>query len=647
MPDPDFQFDLDATVLGEDSAESLLFATPKSDVLAALRDNTAFPARTITLGEISVDAEGSADVSFDGGKGKITFGAKAKVGFLVTPDRETMLEHLPVGDPIAEGLAAADSEPSSSYALLQWGYDLKGAAKGSVALGAGVTAQFGVDAKREAGFAVVKRFGPETGARDVVAETVRAWRLPRQVRSPADLPPGAWLVAEVDGSLALSLGVKAGYDFSWVRDTRLSGLSGDIALRVEAGLSATVGFEASGRYALVLRRDSLEEEDRRLRLQLFKQRKQGWSFALDARATVQADLDDFAPESLDELLRAILGVQGEQLLDDLDSLLEWSDPEKSLGELLAGAGVDRAKELLEEVTGLDVEEELEEARNRLAGLIEAWDELDGKVASFLWSEIGDAEAVVAIRELASEVRDALADTTLRSLLRERLSGAEHFATPAGKWLVAVAEEGLLTLVASSAGLQRLRLAAETTLDIFDGGEVEAAVGRLKETIEGVFRLDRLESAIQTAVDESDPERLDAWAQQRLARFLDGQPTVQHLQEILRAVEAIRLKGRDFYRRTLEALQRKYQFSFAATYRKTVTREALVDVELDFGADGVAAELPELLREAIDGELNRLFVRSFTGVRLREATLTHQIDRRGSVEISLPWYGRDQTHVARS
>lgn len=647
MPDPDVKFDFDGSVLGATSAEALIITSAQSDVLPALRDNTAFPTRTLSVGDFSVGAEGSSDIALGRGKAKVSFASDAAIGLLVTPERSVMLEELPVGDPIADGLASEDDEADSSYALLAWRYDLAGAAKGSVALGTGVNVVFGVDAKKLGGFAVVKRFRPDAGARDVLRATVGAWRLPRQVTSPEDLPPGTWLVAEVDGSIALSLGVKAGYDFSWVRDTQLSGLSGDIALRVEAGLSATVGFEASGRYSLVLRRDSLEEADRRLRLQLFKQRKQGWSFALDAQATVQADVSDFALESLDALLRAILGVQGAQLLDDLDAFAEWSDPDKSLGELLAGAGIDRAKELLAEVTGLDVETQLDEARERLVGLLEEWKELDERVASILWSELSDQQAVVAIRSLASEVRDALDERALRELVGKRLGDAGFLATPAGAWLEAIAEGGLLALVSSTAGLQTLRQAAETTLSVLDQGQVETLVGRLKETIERVFGLDRLEGAIRTAVDAADPDQLDAWAKQRLARFLDAQPTVQGLEEILGAMTAIRAKGEDFYQRTLNAIQRQYQLSLAATYRKSVTREALVDLELDFAADGAAQELPELLKEAIDGELNRLFVSSFGGVRLREATLSHQIDRQAHVELSLPWFDRDEKHVARS
>ncbi len=650
MPDSTFQFALDGSVLGAKSAKSLLVATAQSDVLAALQENRPFPERTIAAGEFSVAAEGGKDFvlrSDPGEAGAVSFRAKAEAALLITPERGTMLESLPVSDSMAEGLAGAE-DSEASYALFTWGYDLAGAGQGTVALGAGVGAQFGVDAKRVAGFAVVKLFRRDTPSPKVLRELAKAWRLPKRVETASDLPPGTWLVVEVDGSLALSLGVQAGYDFSWVRDTVLSGLTGDIGLRVEAGLSATVGCEASGRYALVLRRDSLKAADRRLRLQLFKQRKQGWSFALDARATVQANVSDFAPDSLDGLLRAILGVHAAQVLDDLQAVEDFADPEKSLGELLAGAGVDRAKKLLGDVTGLDVESELQTARDELAGLLQTWQGLDERVASGLWSELGHQEAIDAVRDLAGQVQAALADdASLRALLSERLGDGGFLATPAGKWLESVAGDGILPLVTSSSGLQTLREAAAKTLDVLDGGRLETLIGRLKSEIEKVFRLDKVEAAIQAAIEASDPQKLDAWLRERLARFLDAQPTVQRLQEVQGAITAIRQKGEDFYRRTLEAVQRQYQLALAATYRTATTREALVDVELDFASGGAEDELRGLLGEALRGDLTRLLLRELPGVTLHVAKLTHQIDRRAQVQVSLPWYSRETKDVARS
>ena len=59
------------------------------------------------------------------------------------------------------------------------------------------------------------------GARDVLATTSKSWRLPRQVNfdgADVNLAPNTWLVAEVDGSLSLTVGARLGYDVSFMRE---------------------------------------------------------------------------------------------------------------------------------------------------------------------------------------------------------------------------------------------------------------------------------------------------------------------------------------------------------------------------------------------------------------------------------------------
>ena len=65
-----------------------------------------------------------------------------------------------------------------------------------------------------------------------------SWMLPKQVSKLDDLEPGTWLIAEVDGSIGASLGIKYGYDFNWVHEAKLMGLSGDIGLKLKLGVEA-------------------------------------------------------------------------------------------------------------------------------------------------------------------------------------------------------------------------------------------------------------------------------------------------------------------------------------------------------------------------------------------------------------------------
>jgi hypothetical protein len=631
MPDPtSLSFDFKKNILGAASSGGITI-TPTADVLAALVADQPFPQAPVTLAGASLQTEGSKDIVFGGdGQGNVTFGAKAAASLAVNADPAQVVAQLNLADSIAGGVSFP-ADPQSSWAVLQWSYDLQGAGKGSVGLGSGVTATFGADAKQTGAFALLHRFASTDPARQVLEDLVASWRLPRQVGSPDDLRPGTWLIAELDGSLSLSLGVQYGYLFNWLRQVE-GKLSGDIALRLQLGLSATIGFTASGRYALVVSRPSSSPEQQVLRLQLFKQRKKGWNFAFDAAAKAQADLGTVAPSTLEGLLRAVLNVQDGQILSDLQ---EWLDPTKDLGAMLSNAGVDYAEKLLGEVTAIqNVSQKLTEARAQLSGFLQKWDTLDQRVASVLWARIEDQEYVAAVLGLAQQISGTLGnEANLRVLLTQQVQKVNFFTTPEGQWLSAQATGGLLQLIESSQQLQTLRKAADQTLAILSEQEVLKLVQRLKAAINARFGLDKVEADLQKAIDVSDPAKLDAWLRGRLTTFLDGTPTVQHLKDIKNAINALRDKGQALYAKTLKALQQQYQADFAVTYQQTSEGTALLDVEFDFAQDD--GSLGALLQGALHGSFDRLFLEVHPGVTLSKATLTHQIRRERHIDLTLP------------
>src|SRR5262245_18883503 len=114
----------------------------------------------------------------------------------------------------------------------------------------------------------------------------------------------------------MQLGVQAGYDFSWLREIPGGALKGDIGLRVQMGASAVFGFEAAGKYGVVLAR---EEADDKLRLRLYKLTKKGWNCALDARVGIQAQLPAFFDRghNPEDLVAATFGLNENQIIEAL------------------------------------------------------------------------------------------------------------------------------------------------------------------------------------------------------------------------------------------------------------------------------------------------------------------------------------------
>ena len=240
-------FKFNPQILGANSSGSLLLSPPAA-VLTALAGNAPFPAGPVTLAQASLQTQGGKDIVFGGdGKGNATFSAGAASSLAINADPAQVVASLDLADPLGSGLSFP-AGPASSWAALLWSYDLQGSAKGSVGLGSGVTVNFGADGKKSGAFALLHRYTPDAPSREVIADLVASWRLPRQVTAPGDLRPGTWLVAEIDGSLSLSLGVQYGYLFNWLRQVE-GKLAGDVALRLQLGLEATIGFTASGRYA--------------------------------------------------------------------------------------------------------------------------------------------------------------------------------------------------------------------------------------------------------------------------------------------------------------------------------------------------------------------------------------------------------------
>ena len=188
---------------------------------------------------------------------------------------------------------------------------------------------------------------------------------------------GTWLITEVDASIALQMGVQAGYDFSWLREIPGGALKGDIGLRVQMGASAVFGFEAAGKYAVVVARES---DDQKLRVRLYKLAKKGWNFALDARVGIKAQLPAFFDRGHhpEDLVAAIFGLNENQIIDVLRETRAFVNSNVSLQDKLAGVLMKLGGKALDDVAGLSPEEIrniYETGRQRLVALLERFDKV--------------------------------------------------------------------------------------------------------------------------------------------------------------------------------------------------------------------------------------------------------------------------------
>ncbi|HYX53006.1 MAG TPA: hypothetical protein VE783_06115, partial [Candidatus Limnocylindrales bacterium] len=599
-------FKLDPNILGPNSAESVAVSgATDADVLQAILSNTAFPTRPngqLPLGSIDLEASGGKQVAFTAGpSGTVSFdfSASFKAGVGVFDQPQAALDSL--GLDSAPGLdLTVSGGPADRYLLMLLGYKAAGSFSGTHPIGAIGSVTFGAQASGDQLFAVLHRFPGSTGAATALGDTVTSWRLPRQVKQPTDLKPGSWVIAQADGSVAIQLAAQVGYDFNFVRQANLLGMSRSLGAKIDAGLKASFGFSASGSYLVIVGR---EKDDTQVRLRLFKQKDQGFDFGLNLNVGVTGRAD--FPKDIDDLVEAVFGVHGQQVVKDLHLIEQWTDPSKDLGDTVARLINKTGLELLTKATGIDAAKEFDKARQMVLDAFKQWDALPDRASAVIWKILDRAPAadVDVFKNVLTDLANP--DPTVRSqALAKEIAQVAFGDSPQGQWLEAIADQGLLALTNQ---LDVVQKAAAQTLNVLDGGVIK----NLQDFINQRLDLNQ----IRKVVTQDDFNKVDEWLIKRLSDFLDQKLDFAALKQIQTAISTVLQKVQSIYARVIEALNNKYNLSFAATYQKNTSDTALLDVNFDLAKPEAAALLGDVLNKS---RLDTLLVTPTPGVSLNKA-----------------------------
>jgi hypothetical protein len=624
-------FPLDPDILGPNSAATLeLGGTTDADVLTAVVQNKPFPTRpsgVIDLAHISLGASGGSPVAFQS-TGGITvgfaFSAGVTAGVGIFDQAADAIAALALGETPGIDLTIG-AATNSRYALLRTGYQASGSVSGSHPIGAVGSFTFGASGAASGVSAVLHRFSDTTGADTVLLDTVKSWKLPRHIHDAAELQPATWIVAEANGSLAVNLGASLGYNFNFVRQAKAFGLSGDVGLKIDAAATATFGFEVSGRYLVVVGRESDNAVSQKLRLRLFKLSSNGMQFGLNLKVGVTG-VETLTPDSVDDFVSAVFGVHGAQIVQALGQIEKWTDPNKSVGELVAGLTNDRALALLKEVTGVDPRTAFETARGKLLEAIQLYQSLPSKVSSELLGVLKGLNATAA-----TELQNALTllgsndSNAQKQALADILSSAGIATSPIGTLLSALADHGLLGLLDR---LPQVRQTANTLLSILNGGVIQ----KLQDLIATELDLNKVIGVAQ----QTDFQALDSFLVGRLSAFFDKTLGFADLNDVKNAINMVVKKRQEIYDKARNALHSRYGLEAAATWQRTSSTTAVLDVEFDL-ADPQAAQLFQDAVQASNSALDRLFTTPLPSVHLNAAVLTHELTRKTTLELSLPHF----------
>jgi len=439
------------------------------------------------------------------------------------------------------------------------------------------------------------------------------------------MDPGSWIVAEVNGGFSASLGAEIGLDYSWVRSVNLQGLSGDIALKIQAAAEVSVGFDAAGKYAIVISRESLNVADKQIRVRVCKLAKKGWDFALHAQVGVEPSTGKLLPASLDDFVNGIFGTHGPQIVEDLKELDRWTDPSKPLNTL--------AGEFLVELAAKKFGGQLQAAFQDATGFLKDLDAVGPRASSLLWSlvsskEIGSAEERAENNKVSTFTGFlnllAVADTAgLTQLVLTQLATPESVPGPARKWLEAVTPNGTLAALGSQQQLARIREIAGLSLRVLGGSTLPQVARFANEQL-------NLQSVENVSFDDLKPR-----LKEKLSKFLGKTVDQQSFEQVRSAIRSIREKAADLYQAALKAANKRYSASLLARYQSAVTQSALLDATFDFAKNSA---LGGVLTRVIRGDFRTdgVFTNKIDGLTLNQGQLTHGINRQTSVEVNLPF-----------
>lgn len=629
IPSPALQktFPLDSKILGPDSSLALqVGSSTDADVLEAIATNQPFPTRpngVINLADISLVASGGKPVAFTGGNTTIGFSFSAGVtaGLGVFDDPQAAVQSLGLGETPGLDLTIG-APPKSRYTLLRAGYQASGSVGGTHPIGLLGSFTFGAAAAADGVAAVLHRFDAGAGAAVVLGDTVLSWKMPRHIASADQLSPGTWIIVEGDGSLSVKLGASLGYNFNFVKDVKAFGLSGDIGLKIDAAATARFGFDVSGRYVVVVGRES---NDTKLRLRLFKLDSDGVRFGLNLKLAVTG-VETLTPNKVDDFVAAVFGVHGAQIVGALRQIQKWTDRTQSVGELVAGLVNDKALALIQETTGIDPATAFDAARAKLLDAIQIYQDLPGKVSSELLGFINklDSPALNALQD-SLNLLASNDEATQTSALESLLADVGITNAPIGKILDALADNGLLELLDE---LPNVRSVAGNLLSLLNGG----VIAKLEEYINSKLDLNQ----VLNVVDQTSFDRLDSFLVGRLSNFFDKTLHFDDLNTIKNAIHMVVSKRQEIYNKAVRALNSRYGMEVAATWARTSSSTAVVDAVFDM-SDPKAQQLFADLVAVRNSALDKLVGEQVSGVQINTAVLSHELQRKNTLEIALPHF----------
>lgn len=515
------------------------------------------------------------------------------------------------------------------FVLFSVAYSLSGTADGSWLFGSGkVTANVSGSAFKR--LAVIRQFKNDHTLLEVIKQTMGELRSPKSIEKVDDLAAGTLLLVQSDGSVNGAIGATVGYGFNWLYESSVEGLEGSAGLKAKLGAGLQVGYQYAGEFNLLLSRETNQED---LRLRIFKKKTNGWNFAASLSATLQGSLDENLNKiTLDELIKATIGVHHGQALEDLNKALSLSPD-----ELIEKAGGLTQQTIEKILSGTGLEDSWDTLREKLGKILEKWDNVGENGAATIWRFL-DQHAENAANIDLDQLKDQLSQladpnqTNAKTVLEGLLEKTDFDNSDIGQLISAVTGDGDALFALIDDGIfHELQHKLQSLLDLLNLGE---QLTKFHRVISEELKLDQIKKAV-----EMDAGQLSEWMKNKVTSFLtDGDNRLMaKVREVDAFIDKLNAQKEVIFEQTRKALQKEYGASLAFSYQKSNERTALLDARFQLG---VGTASLSVFQETIGGEFNRLLSDPAPGIHLSKGVLTQGITKEKSVSLSLPFAQRN-------
>ncbi|MCL6294867.1 hypothetical protein [Jejuia spongiicola] len=553
---------------------------------------------------------------------KVSIEAKAGLKIAIYDTAEEAVKDLLINDTLNVELPELDN--GFAYGVFSFNYTISGKAEGKWPLGS-VSTTASVSASKKKRAAVIVKLAKTERIRSAIGQLISELQSPSRVKRANDLSPGTFLVMEREGALNAKLGAQAGFDFDWEKESQNPNFSGTVSLQAKLAAEISIGLNLQNNFSLVVSRP---EEVPTIRVQLYKRKLNGWNFAAGLNAWGKADLGEFNELSVEDLIKATIGIHHGQILEDIR---KYSNPDNLKDELF---GI--TEDIVKKITQIDI---IKDAKKTLNDLFEKWDAVGAEGGEAIFKLIKDNTSV-DLQSLQTELKDlGNPDTGVSKFLEEKMQDTGFHDTALGQVLESIVPfDDLFDLVGDQELVKKLQEKALKTSELLD---FEALIKNLHKEISEKLSIGKIKKAAKFA----DEKELSDWLKGKLESLFDGQKElIDELKAINTFIENMHKKGEKILEKVKTALQKEYELSLAFTYQKEKEHSALIDASFSFNAD---TNPTNGLQALLKGDYGNLLTNEIKGIHLSKGVLTHRVKKQKTFSLSIPGVKRDFTRINES